>query len=318
LLNQAMDFSPLLVHIGEKASLSFMARAFNVFFRMSEKDIELMEYLNELQFAEVPDSLSKSVDSFLQNYPSDAKSLEDILKKDGKDIFLLQAKIYLLKKLETNDILQWGPEGQVGEYESLYAIDKNDLHQTEVYCVLRERLSEYFQIQTLAIKDMEKAEARIRERNKIIADLSHSIKNLISTVIDPLENLKQEHAFRPAVIQNALRGANLVREIVNAINLSCRGSIEDFSYDARHNEGKDAMSLRSIIEESLKYSAGNMFDGKYFSAFMRKYFPEKSIFDEARAQWKSVSQGGSFPETLDVLNKYFMEIELNLEMRKTW
>jgi hypothetical protein len=57
----------------------------------------------------------------------------------------------------------------------------------------------------------EKTRIKEEERKKIIADLSHSIKNLISTA-------------------------------------------------------------------ALKHSVGNMFDGKYFGTFMRKYIPEKSLY----------------------------------------
>ncbi len=134
------------------------------------------------------------------------------------------------------------------------------------------------------------AEARIDERNKVIADLSHHIKNLISTVTDPLENLKQEKAVRPQVIENALKGTNLVRETVNAMNLSFKGTIDDFYFDARHNSGKNKSDFRSVIIESLKYSVRHMFDGKYFGKFNRKYFPTKETHLEAKSEWETVSQ----------------------------
>lgn len=158
----------------------------------------------------------------------------------------------------------------------------------------------------------EKARAVLEERNKIIADLSHSIKNLVSTIIDPLENLKEEKTVQPAVIQNALRGANLIREIVNAMNLSYTGSVEDFYYDARHNAGKDKMDLQEILVKSLLYAVGNMFDGKYFSNFMRRYFPSKSIFEEAKSEWPRVSQVSDLPKIILFLKKYFFEAEFDL------
>lgn len=160
--------------------------------------------------------------------------------------------------------------------------------------------------------EQEIARAILDERNKIIADLSHSIKNLIRTIIDPLENLKEEKTVQPAVIQNALRGANLIREIVNAMNLSYTGSVEDFYYDARHNAGKDKMDLQEILVKSLLYAVGNMFDGKYFSNFMRRYFPSKSIFEEAKSEWPRVSQLSDLPKIIPFLKKYFFEAEFDL------
>jgi tetratricopeptide (TPR) repeat protein len=152
----------------------------------------------------------------------------------------------------------------------------------------------------------------LEERNKIIADLSHSIKNLISTVIDPLENLREEKTVQPAVIRNALRGANLIREIVNAMNLSYTGSIEDFYSDVRHNTGKDRMDLQEILVKSLLYAVGNMFDGKYFSNFVRRYFPSKSLFEEAKSGWTRVSQATDTDKIIPFMEKHFFETEFDL------
>jgi len=155
-------------------------------------------------------------------------------------------------------------------------------------------------------------QARIDERNKIIADLSHSIKNLISTVIDPLESMKKEHAEENQVIENALKGANLIREIVNAMNLSFKGSIDDFYYDAKHNTGKDALFMGDIVTQSLIYSIGHMFDAKYFANFLHKYFPERSIFQEAKAVWQEKSQVKNIEELLPFIRQYFFDMQLNI------
>lgn len=154
-------------------------------------------------------------------------------------------------------------------------------------------------------------QAKDEERNKIIADLSHSIKNMISTVIDPLENLKNEKEIKPVVIDNALRGANLIREIVNAMNLSFKGSIKDFHYDAEHNKWKESVSLQSLFIESIKHSVRNMFDAKYFGNFMRKYFPTKEIYAQAKSDWSLVSQSNEFNEIKKFLNKYFFKTEVS-------
>jgi tetratricopeptide (TPR) repeat protein len=153
------------------------------------------------------------------------------------------------------------------------------------------------------------AQAKIDERNKIIADLSHSIKNLIKTVIDPLENLKQESVVKSQVIENALKGANLIREIVNAMNLSFRGSVDDFYYDAKHNTGTDRIDFQAVILGSLKYSVGNMFDGKYFGKFQKKYFPTKDSYLTAKSEWADVSQADA--STIYVfLKEHFFETDI--------
>ncbi len=161
-------------------------------------------------------------------------------------------------------------------------------------------------------KAKREAQAKIEERNKIIADISHSIKNLISTVIDPLEHLKQGAGKERIIIENALRGANLVRGIVNAMNLSFKGTIDDFYYDAEHNTGKESLDVKRIIMDSLKYSVSNMFDGKYFANFMRKYFPSKPIYIEAKSKWGEISQTENFDSIFPFLKEYFFEINLVL------
>ena len=154
--------------------------------------------------------------------------------------------------------------------------------------------------------------ARIEERNKVIQDLSHSIKNLIATVIDPLENLKEEATIQPQIIQNALRGANLIREIVNAINLSYKGSTDDLIYDAKHNDGSDAMSLQSMFTESIKQSVSNMFDGKYFNNFMRKYFPDKKQFLNAKEDWANLSQADDIAALIPFLETHFFHPDIDI------
>jgi tetratricopeptide (TPR) repeat protein len=154
---------------------------------------------------------------------------------------------------------------------------------------------------------------REEEQKKILADLSHSIKNLISTVIDPLENLKHESSVKPQVIENALKGANLIRKIVNAMNLSFKGSINDFRYDATHYIDAESQDLKSILIEALKHSVGNMFDGKYFGTFTREYFPEKSLYLAAKEEWSTLSQSNDLTELLPFLRQYFFRTDFVLD-----
>ncbi|OQY60304.1 MAG: hypothetical protein B6245_02155 [Desulfobacteraceae bacterium 4572_88] len=147
-------------------------------------------------------------------------------------------------------------------------------------------------------------------QDKAMADMSHSIRNLLRTIIDPLENLKQETLVKPQVIENALKGANLIREIVNAMNLSFKGSIDDFYYDAVHNTGKDGIDFRTVIFQSLRYSVGNMFDGKYFGKFQKKYFPTKDVYLVAKSEWANVSQAAD-SEMFSFLKKHFFDIDIS-------
>jgi hypothetical protein len=114
-------------------------------------------------------------------------------------------------------------------------------------------------------------ETRLNERNKIMANLSHTVKNMLSSVIDPLEKIKETGEAKPVVVDNAIRGANLIRSLVNAMNLSFKGSLEDFIYDVQNNTYENSSTIEGMFIESLKQSISTTFDGKYFKKFVDKF-----------------------------------------------
>jgi tetratricopeptide (TPR) repeat protein len=324
LLNNTTDYSKFLGFVGQKYSIYIMLKSLDIFFKphhnkIIEDSITLAKYLDRARFEQinVSNELNKLTSEIFSYYPN-FTSLSDVMERDSEPVFRISAKLSLLKYLASGFIpmdIDWTYEDSVEDKEKglLGLIDQKKVNQQYNFTYTLIHLTEALQKELTEIikrKEQEKAQALVDERNKIIADLSHSIKNLISTVIDPLENLKQEKIVKPAVIRNALRGANLVREIVNAMNLSFKGSIEDFYYDARINTDKGKMDLESIINASLIYSIGNMFDGKYFSNFVQKYFPTKSVFEEAKPQWTLISQSSDVQEIMGFLQKYFFEIDL--------
>ena len=326
LLNNTSDYSQFLGFIGKTHSIYIMYNSLDIFFKLykGQKNydmVTLVKHLDGARFEEVEVSkdLNKLTSEIFLYYPN-FTSLSDVIHRDSEPIFRINAKLSLLKYLASGFIpvdIDWTFEDSIDDKERglLGLVEQKIVNQQYNLTHTFIHLTEELQRKTTEIikrKEQEKAQALVDERNKIIADLSHSIKNLIGTIIDPLENLKLEKMIKPAVIQNALRGASLIREIVNAMNLSFNGSIEDFYYDARNNIKKGKMDLGSIIHESLVYSIGNMFDGKYFSNFMQKYFPAKNIFSEAKSQWTQISQSGDVQELIEYSNKYFFKTDLEI------
>ncbi len=156
------------------------------------------------------------------------------------------------------------------------------------------------------------SQVRIEEQKKILSNLSHSIKNMLrSAVIMPLNDMKQDQQFKMNDIDNAIKGANLIREIVNAMNLSYKGSYNDFVYDAKHTS-TDSMTLSEIVIKSLKYSISNMYDGVYFSEFMNSYFPTEEKYLKTLKKWKSISERENLHDIVNYMNKYFMKTNINI------
>ena len=252
-------------------------------------------------------------------YPDYTISPQYVLDRDKWPVFSINAKLSIMEYILSHvNILDWGELYDAIPFEQangfFYRYHEKDLNQYRELINIPIHFSKQLQYQLIDVnkkKAEEEAQARIDERNKVIADLSHSIKNLISTIIDPLENMKKEMVGEPIIIQNALRGANLVREIVNAMNLSFNGSLDDFYYDATHNAGKDNIDLETLVIEALKYSVGNMFDGKYFSNFVQKYFPTRDIFNKAKTSWANISQTSNKQDLTSFLEKYFFHIEIS-------
>ncbi len=235
-------------------------------------------------------------------------ALQETLKS-GPELFAFRMKLALLSHVmqKTTPISSGQP----------IAINEYSRFAKAVY--FHKRLSEALYqnyAERIEQTEREKAEglivARIEERNKVIQDLSHSIKNLVASVVDPLNELSERFTEERVTIQKALRGATLIRETVNAMNLSFRGRLEDFAMDAdeavQHPE--KSVSLEHLIEVSLQCSVNNMFDGKYFADFVHQYFSTKAIYDEAQAAWAAVHTEAGTKSMVAFLEKYMFEISL--------
>lgn len=156
--------------------------------------------------------------------------------------------------------------------------------------------------------------AKEAERIRIISNLSHSIKNLVRSVIHPLHNLRQELPEKINTIDLALRAANLIREMVNAINASQTINIQNFIWDAQHPDG-ESLSLKEIVHACLVYSIGNMFDFKYFNVFSANYFPRSLGISErglVQQQWEQVSVSGNLDQVLEFAKQHLFKCSIQL------
>jgi two-component sensor histidine kinase len=177
-----------------------------------------------------------------------------------------------------------------------------------------EEILSYLIYKTPIEKNREEARIQLVERNRILSNLSHSIKNMLRSVIDPLINLREEFPQKANVIDNAIKGAHLIREIVNSINLSYETNIEDISWDITHPDA-ESITLQEMLLNSLKYSIGNMFDFRYFPQYAENYYPRsipKDDFDSIKAEWNAVSSVHDFEPLVAFAEKHLCKLSVNL------
>ncbi len=136
-----------------------------------------------------------------------------------------------------------------------------------------------------AKKESEEAKIRADERQAVLYEMSHHIKNLVVSVIDPLENMvgtvpeNSKH-----VLADAINGANMIRQIVFFITNSYRSTVEDFLYDLSNPEDTP-QTMESLFESTLRASVANMFDKQTHGKYMREFFPSREIFMQAKENW---------------------------------
>jgi len=216
-------------------------------------------------------------------------------------------------KLPDDDIERWSIIDYSHFEKLISSIISNDTCTLEIVDQLKATIN-HIQVFTQFIitnrKEKEDYAIREAERNRIMSNLSHSIKNMLRSVIDPLLLIKKEIPEKAKVIDEALKGANLIREIVNAINLSYKTTLEDLSFDINHH-GKDDVSLQEMIVNSLKYSISNMFDDKYFPQFMQNYYPKREAYQKANAAWSMISSTNSVQEIVGFVSEYMFKLKFD-------
>lgn len=151
-----------------------------------------------------------------------------------------------------------------------------------------------------------------KERNKVIADVSHSIKNLIGgSIISPLNNykkaIKENNDIRK--IDEIIKGAEITKNIVNLMNSSFSGSIEYFYVDCKNTTNNNE-NIQNIIIDSLNYSIDNMFDWKNFPQFKEEYFPEKYIYIKSKEEFVDLN---SFEKLQKFLNKNMFNFKYDFD-----
>ena len=161
--------------------------------------------------------------------------------------------------------------------------------------------------------ELEAANAKIADLERLIANLAHSINGQLSSSFSSLRWLLEENKNLKGgyVITNAMKSGDLIRRTVKAICYSSGGGIDDFIYDATHIDSKST-TLHSIIYDSIFMSLENVCDGWNFGKIQQRFIedletfkPMKMAFDKLEPN--NIKQLGAFCE------KYFFDCTFNIE-----
>jgi len=112
-INNTLNYSRFLGVVGKKSSIENMINSLDIFLNISkiinysltsdasEKMITLARYLDQLNFGEngAPDELKEPISDVFYYYPEFNNSLSDMLKRDGKDLFRVNAKLCFMEHM---------------------------------------------------------------------------------------------------------------------------------------------------------------------------------------------------------------------------
>lgn len=160
------------------------------------------------------------------------------------------------------------------------------------------------------ITEIEKIKAKKEERDKIIRSQAHNIKNILRSVINPLEILKRK--TQDSHIEEALKGTAIIREMVNAISLSYSGAPDDFFFDARNN--KNGARLSELIIIALEASVSNIIkESEFFQSFWEQYFPDDESYHIALNEFdkiQEIDRDKRLDSLIKFIEKYLFDLKI--------
>ncbi|MCF6175548.1 MAG: hypothetical protein L3J71_07260 [Victivallaceae bacterium] len=268
----------------------------NSFMFLLSVDIEFMLFALEIVFDVICDeqlqSLVKSINTKKFNSSNilsqkrvfnliipdiEVESIDYICKRDGESLFLNRFRRglikYILSHAKLNSLLDRKSLLKQKIFYDMYSAMSINLERQE------SELAKKKELHSITIEYRHKqeiTEAKLAERDKILANLAHSIKNLISSVQTPLQLVAGDSGlgeYNKFSVDNALKGLELIKRLAFSVDHSYTGAFEDFIFDAKCGVD-EGQSIEELILQALIYTTGNMFDRKYFEKPSFRYFPK--------------------------------------------
>jgi len=237
----------------------------------------------------------------LTNYPNigneiTPNKLKELISRDGESLFKNNSKVLFFEYL----IEIYGKNLSKPN-------TKNDIETFNIFVGFVFKLSSKLRDEAIKIIEM----TRIHERERILADLSHRIKNVIYTVEGDLEFI--DDTGNKVLVDNVKKGISIIREIIEGFNYSGIGIVEDFIYDASDKEGE---LITDIVFKSFLSSLKNMFSRKFFNNFMENYFQDRDVFFKAKEEINHLTE---IKELEEYCAKWFFYCKIDIKdiRRKT-
>lgn len=232
-------------------------------------------------------------------------------ERDGKEIWGIDRKLELLR-----------------EISMIVSREISDSSGKELHKILPDsnfirRINQQTDLTTLQLNLKEEklkrykaiAEEKIEERNRLLQNFSHNMKNTFIKAKAPLENLKREHERThtevPQEIDNSMKQIEKIEKVAHSINFSFKGSVSDILYDVHHHH--DGTHLKALMIEALETAVENILDTSgMYSNFASRYFNLKQKKD-VRQQFYQRCGNHDFTSFHQFFETYFFPLSINVD-----
>lgn len=157
--------------------------------------------------------------------------------------------------------------------------------------------------------------ARLEERDRIIRNQCHNIKNILRSVTSPLNCIKQGDKSE-YLIDEAIQHAQVIGRLVDGMSLSYSGTKEDFIFDANH--GDNGLSIEDMLYKSLEVSVANIIeDFSYYAPIWKNYFKNKKEFEPANLEYKNLLmlKGGNKDKYYKAFFKFICKVMFQIDCK---
>jgi len=146
-----------------------------------------------------------------------------------------------------------------------------------------------------------------REREKMLANLSHRLKNLICGIQGDLGYIERKNEIKSTLRIN--EKINLVFDIINEFNYSGTGDVQDFYYDAKNLSA--SKKINDLILAGFYSGLSNIFSTTINEKFRNNYFSTKEIFNNANDKLKNLEL--RFDSIKEYCEEYFFHCDIEVK-----